>query len=129
VTSVRDLMSVSLSAQLTTWPIVAYVFQSFSAVGVIANLIVVPVLPIVMMFGVGFILFGWAHPFLSSLFVWPAWVVLKGSYAVLEYLASIPYVAVSTSLVNVWVMIIYYIALVSIFFMLGAQKLINEPAS
>jgi len=126
---IRDLVSVGLAAQLTTWPIVAYIFESFSVAGILANLIVVPILPLVMILGIGFILIGWLHPYLSYFFVWPAWVILKGAYSALEYLASFSYVAITTDIINVWVMLLYYFILGFLFFKVGALKLVNEHSA
>lgn len=105
---VRDLASVSLAAQLTTWPLIAYTFEQVSVVGIVANLIAVPVLPTVMVLGVGFLLVGWASTLLAKALLWPAWVVLRALFWMLEQLSVLPFAAYSVGVFGILGLVVYY---------------------
>jgi len=108
----RSLISVSLSAQITTWPLVAIYFDMFSLVGIVANLIVVPLLPLVMILGLGFLVFGWAGAIFAKIFLWPTWVVLRAINSLVGYLSTWPLASVEISSFAVPIFIFYYTALV-----------------
>lgn len=50
---IRDLLTVSLAAQMGTLPITLYYFQSFPTYFLLGNLLVLPVIPLVMYAGLG----------------------------------------------------------------------------
>ncbi len=108
---VRDLVSVSSAAQLTTWPLIAHTFEQISFISPVANLVAVPLLPLVMMLGVAFMATAWAGASLAQVFIWPAWILLKVIYFLLEYVAGIPYSAVTGSRVGIYLVVFYYVAI------------------
>lgn len=63
-----QLICVSLAAQLVTFPLVIYYFHQFPNYFLLSNLLVVPLIPIIIYSGIGFLLFK-ALPFLSEAFL------------------------------------------------------------
>lgn len=117
----RDLLSISLAAQITTWPIVAVNFGMFSSVGLAANLVAVPLLPVVMMLGLGFVSVGWASPALGAIFLWPAGVILRGLDVFVGWLGSWPAAALSVTAFAVPLFVFYYAAL-ALFFVIIRRR-------
>lgn len=64
--SIRGIVSVSLTAQLATAPLVAYYFHTFSVYGLVANLVIVPLV----------------YPLLAAAFVFLALPLVRGMLAV-----------------------------------------------
>lgn len=57
-----SLASVSIAAQLSTLPIILYLFHQFPNYFIISNLIIIPVATLVLYFGLAFFAFAWFEP-------------------------------------------------------------------
>ncbi|MBI2454129.1 MAG: ComEC/Rec2 family competence protein [Parcubacteria group bacterium] len=90
---IRDLVVLSLAAQTTTWPLMLYNFGALSAVSPLGNIFVVPMLNPVMFLGLGFAIVSLSQ-FLSQLFLWPVWLILKVTIKIVEFFGSFPWASV-----------------------------------
>jgi len=79
---INAILAVTLSAQVLTLPLVFYYFNVFSYVSPITNLLVIPVLPVILIFGLLLISIG---------FIWSkiAFVLSIFIYFILEYIIKI----------------------------------------
>lgn len=93
--AVEEPLLVTLAAQATTWPLIAVRTGQFSIVSLGANLLVVPVQPLVMALGGLTVLAGalWAPA--GRAVGAAAWLPLAFSIAVVEHAARVPYAAVA----------------------------------
>ncbi len=86
----RDLFVTTLSAQLMTLPIIMFVFEQYAPYALLANLLVLPVVPFAMLFtfmaGAGSL----ALPALASVFGLPATALLTYSTYVIDKVAKLP---------------------------------------
>lgn len=121
--TLRDLFSLSLSAQLTTWPIVAVNFGTVSLIGPLANLVAVPLLPVVMVLGLLFVVVGGWSLFLAKLVLWPAWLVLHFILGVVFTLAKLPVAAVQLGSLSILLVLFYYVLLTSGYLILKKKDL------
>jgi competence protein ComEC len=84
-------VSVTLSAQLGVWPLIAYYFNTFSVISILANLALVPLAGLILIGGFILILFGLLLPFLAGFLGWIiGWfciIFLKGN----QLFSAIPY--------------------------------------
>ncbi|MBA2266538.1 MAG: DNA internalization-related competence protein ComEC/Rec2 [Chloroflexi bacterium] len=104
---IREPVALTLAAQLTTLPIVLVNFERLSLVAPIANILVVPFVPITMLFSaiasLAGVLDGTVHiPVLSDAMSWfaggAAWLVLRVIVSLGMAVASLPYAAVDVSI-------------------------------
>lgn len=81
----------TLSAQIATAPIIAYTFSTYAPLSVLANLLILPFIPVVMILtfvaGIGSLIFG----NLAALFGFPATVILNYMTAVISRLSELPF--------------------------------------
>jgi competence protein ComEC len=61
----KKYLAITLSAQIFTLPLVLYHFGNFSLIGLLINVLVLPLIPLIMIFGLGFAL-------MSFIFLWGA---------------------------------------------------------
>ena len=73
---IRELLTMTLAAQIFTLQILIYNFGYISLVAPLTNILIVPLTPCIMGFGFLFILAGVFFPFLGWLFSFPAWLLL-----------------------------------------------------
>lgn len=92
----RDVVFMSVAAQLFTLPLVLHHFSILSLVSLLSNLLVVPFLPLALLLGALF-LAGSMFPLLGALLAFPAALVLSYIALAVELMASFPFAAVQAS--------------------------------
>lgn len=122
---VRELLSLSMSAQITTWPIILYNFGTFSVISPVANIFIVPLLTPIMFLGLGFALVSWSI-ILSQAFLWPAWLILKITVKLVEFFGSFPWANLNLGKIGLGAVIIYYPILIWLWKLLESKGL-NDP--
>ncbi len=86
---IRESFLVTLSAQIATLPIVLYYFHTFSLISPLVNLLVLPTIPWVMLFGALVGVCGFLSIFLGSLIAWPAYLLLSYQIFVIQFFAQL----------------------------------------
>jgi len=109
---IREVMSVTLAAQVFTWPLIVYNFGIFSLIAPIANFFVLPLLPIILCLSLFLALFGAWH-WLASIVAWPLFIFLRLIVWLAENFSTLPgaYIMVDNFPLS--------FLLVSLFFMLA----------
>jgi len=122
----RELIVLSMAAQITTWPIIIYNFGTFSVIGPVANIFIVPMLNPVMFLGLAFVAVSW-NLFLAKLFLWPVWLILHLVDKAVFWFSSIPWANVNFNKGGLILVIIYYPALI-LFWKFLEKRGFNDPA-
>lgn len=107
ILNIRGIAAMTLSAQLTTLPILIYNFGRISFVSVFANILIVPLLPFIMIGGFisGFI--GIFIEKIGQILSWPIWLLLTYITSVIDFFAAFPFA--STAIENVhWIWVASY---------------------
>jgi len=92
--SVKLILVATLSAQIAVLPLLVINFGQLSLIAPLANLLVLPVIPITMLFGFLAALAGLLFLSLGQIFGWLSWLLLTYEIKVIELLAKIPLAAV-----------------------------------
>lgn len=100
----------SLSAVIMTLPLIMFIFGRVSVVALVANLLVVPLVPLAMVFSAIAGLAGMIVPVVSGLVAWPATLLLTAMLDVVSLLARVPFAQVIRGL-NVAGLLICYLAI------------------
>jgi len=120
----RDLLSLSMAAQITTLPVLIYNFGTVSVISPIANIFVVPVLTPIMFLGLGFSAFFW-WPIAAKIFLWPCWLILKVTVRIVEFFGAIPWASVQVGKSGLILFAVYY-PLLFLFWKFLERKGLNE---
>ncbi len=115
--NLRDILSVTLAAQLFTLPIVLHYFKSVSLVALLTNLLVLPVVTFIMSFGFLAALLGAVSNFLGWIFYLPCWLLLTYFLKILDIFYQ-PWALVNFPNISLIWFVLYYIALFSTVFYL-----------
>jgi competence protein ComEC len=107
----RDLLAATLAAQVSVLPLLLYQTGLFSLVSLPANLLVLPVVPLVMLLsaiagGVGLVV-----PALAPLVGMPAYALLSYIIQVVEVSSSLPLASVSLPAFPFWITVLGYVGL------------------
>lgn len=112
-----DIISVTLSAQIFTLPIIIYNFGTVSLVALLTNLLILPTIPLLMSFGFLAALFGTFSHFLAWVFALPCYALLFYFLKILDIFNQ-PWAV--KSLINislVWFLMYYAVLFIVIWFL------------
>jgi competence protein ComEC len=103
-----DPLFVTVAAQLAVWPITIYYFHRFSLISPVANFLIIPAQPAVMMVGGLATLLGAIHPILGQPVAWVAWLFLAYTIRVVQLTARIPFASLELGGFSAGAMWLYY---------------------
>ena len=97
-----EALLVTLSAQLTTLPLLLYHFRQLSLVTMLTNLLILPIQPLVMICGGIATLAGIVWLPLGKVLAWVAWLCLTYTIEMVKLTARVPYAWVDLGRMSVW---------------------------
>lgn len=110
---IREVFSVTLAAQVFTWPIVVYNFKILSIVAPIANFIILPILPFVLVCSFLLAIFGFFYP-LTVLLSWPLIILFKLMVDIVQFLSKIPFAYVMIDIFSIGYLLLSFIFMIII---------------
>jgi len=119
---IKEYLSPTLSALLFVMPIIVYNFSQISLIALLANVLVLPLIPISMGLGFGATILGVINLGLGSLAGLLAWVPLKMIISTTQLLAKLPLASWPVSVNQFWWLIIYYLIIISLTIYLYVKK-------
>ena len=111
-----EFVLLTLAAQLTTIPIMAYHFQRISLVSFIANPFILPAQPAVMILGGLAVLLSLIWFPLGQIAAWVTWPFVVYSIRLVEIFGSIPHGTIVLGELSIWFVIFFYALLFAVTF-------------
>ncbi len=93
--SFRANLSATLSAQIMTLPIILFGFGRISLIAILANILILPVVPLTMLFGFLAGLAGFLSLKIAAIFVLPTWFLLSYQIWIVKILSLLPFASIS----------------------------------
>lgn len=93
--SFRANLAATLSAQIMTLPIILFGFGRFSLIAILANVLILPVVPLTMLFGFLAGLMGFISLKIAAIFILPAWFLLSYQIWIVKILSLLPFASIS----------------------------------
>ncbi len=113
---VGEYFLLTLAAQLTTLPLMIYYFKRISLTALIANPLILPAQPPLMVLGGLSVLSGMAFKPIGQLLAWAAWPFTAYTIRVVEWLAAIPHGSIPLSQIAFPLILLFYAILFAITF-------------
>jgi len=101
----RDVVFMSITAQIFTLPLVLHHFGILSFVSLAGNLLIVPLLPLVLFLGILFLFLSTLFPFVAPLFAFPVGLLLSYLSFVVTALSELPFAAGNVEGFPLWVLL------------------------
>ena len=111
-----EFVLLTLAAQLTTIPIMAYHFQRISLVSFIANPFILPAQPAVMILGGLSVLLSHAWFVAGQIAAWVTWPFVVYTIRMVELFDRVPHGTLFLGDVSIWFTIFFYAALLAVTF-------------
>lgn len=105
--NLRSILAMSFSAYFFTLPILIYNFGRFSTVALITNLLVLPSIYWIMIFGFVFGLAGLIWQPLAWVLSWPAWLLLTYVVKIIDWFSQIPWAQLTLEISWFWLVVAY----------------------
>jgi len=86
-----EILATTLSAQIAVAPIILFYFRQISLISPLANLLVLPIIPITMLAGFLATVIGVLFPLIGIFLAWPAWLFLSYEIKIIGLLAKVPF--------------------------------------
>lgn len=110
--NLRDVLTLTFSAQLAVLPLLIFNFGQLSLISPLANLLIVPFLPLLMILGMAIGFSGLIFPFFAKIVAFPAWLLLTYFIKTIEFLSSLPGACFNTGKVSWIILLLYYSVLI-----------------
>jgi competence protein ComEC len=95
-----ESLIVTVAAQITTTPLIILVFERFSLISLIPNLLVIPVQAQVMVWGILSVAFAYILWPVAQLLAWIAWLFLAWTVTIVRLFGSLPFASVAVENVS-----------------------------
>ena len=89
--NLKESLIATLSAQIAVLPVILYVFHKVSLIAPLANMLVLPLVPVVMLLGFVAGTLGFVSYYLALPLAYPLWLVLSYQLGVIHYFAQFSY--------------------------------------
>lgn len=119
---VNENVVLTLAAQLTTIPIMAYHFQRISLISFVANPFILPVQPAVMIVGGLAVFASLIIQPIGQLIAWIAWPFAAYTIRIVEFFDRVPNGTIFLGDSSIWLVTSFYVALLAVTFNWSAIK-------
>ena len=109
---ITEAIIITVAAQILTLPLMIGYFQQLSLISLLANALILPAQPAVMIWGGLATILGMISPVLGQFFGWVSWLFLTYTIELVRIFASLPGAAVSVD--------VSWTAIIIFYFMIGA---------
>ncbi len=125
----RGIAGATLGAQLAVLPLILYSFGRLSLIAPVANLLILPIIPLAM-----FLVFcggvsGFVWFWFGQIFGWVSWLFLSYQIKIAALLAKIPYAAISLKINWIWLVVLYLILWVAVIKIMKSQNTNSKGTS
>lgn len=118
----RDFLVATLAAQIFVLPILLYQIGSFSAVAVLVNVLVLPMVPVAMLLSFAAGIFGFISFPLSQLFGFAAYWSLGYILQTASFFAALPFASFIVPAFPFWWVVVSYLLLFLLLFALSKRR-------
>jgi len=105
----RNILAMTLSAQIFTLPILIYNFGYFSRIAPLSNVLIVPFLPYIMISGFIFGIVGIVFPVLGWILCWPCWLLLTYLIKTIDLFSQVSWASLTLEISWIWLFCSYLI--------------------
>jgi competence protein ComEC len=120
--SIKEMLAMTLGAQVMAYPIILYYFGNFSLVALFSNLVILPFIPFIMLAGLISTVFGMLWQYLGFILSWSMFFILRAIVGIIHFSASLPYASLEGISFSPANMAICYIIVLELVFIYRSVK-------
>lgn len=123
---ILEVLLLTVSAQIFVVPIIAYHFHTFSVVSLLANVMILPIIPLTMLFVFLTVVGSFVFYPLALLCGWIAYTLLTYEVFIIRSFANLSFSSITITHFPVLWMVVYYVFIVSILYYINSKNTIYE---
>ena len=109
---IKDILTMTLSAQIGVLPLLIFHFGQLSIISPIANILIVPLLPVIMISGIFLCFAGLLWLSLAKIIAWLNWLLLSYIVLIVDCLSYVPLAFYEFKSFSLVFLVLYYSALI-----------------
>ncbi|KKP68362.1 MAG: internalization-related competence protein ComEC/Rec2 protein [Candidatus Moranbacteria bacterium GW2011_GWE1_35_17] len=121
-----EIILMTISAQLFVLPIILYNFHNLAIISILANVLILPVIPVTMLFAFLATILSFIFYPLALVFGWLAYALLKYEIGTIVFLAKLKFSSLNVDDFNYWGVIIWYVALFGLVYFINKKIIGNN---
>lgn len=123
---IRDILNITISAQVFTLPILAFNFNQISLIAPISNLLVLWILPVLMIAIILALVLSFVFPSLGVVFFLPVAVLIKYIIFIADFLSKVPLAFIEVDYIWWGWGVVYYVIIVWLVRIVNDKKVNRE---
>lgn len=112
--AIRESIQMTLAAQIAAAPLIVLLFNNFSTVAPLANVLIAPFIPLAMLFGTIGVVSSYVFFPLGQAIAYLAWACLQYVIYIAQWLGQVPYASLQTQVSHWQIALLYYAGIVCI---------------
>jgi competence protein ComEC len=105
---IRGLVSSTLATQIFVSPYILYMMGQLSIIGIVVNILVLPIIPATMLLVSLTGLLGFLSHFVSEITGWISYIMLSYELFMVRFFASLPFASIELPKFSFWIVIGFY---------------------
>jgi len=119
---ISEIFFLTISAQIFVLPVILLNFGNLSLISPLANILILPFVPITMLAGFLATIFSWIFPIAGTFFSWMSFLFLRYEIEVINFLAEFQYASIKMNLVWQEVLFCYLLLAMALFWVRSKVK-------
>ncbi|MFZ2970237.1 MAG: ComEC/Rec2 family competence protein [Minisyncoccia bacterium] len=111
---IKSILLITISAQIATLPVVINNFGIFSLTSLFANMLILPLVPMIMVGGYMIMIISPVSLYIAKLVSFPVWLIMSYQLKVIDFFADVSFASFDLEKIGSSLTILYYILLVGI---------------
>ncbi|MEK7463801.1 MAG: ComEC/Rec2 family competence protein [Patescibacteria group bacterium] len=105
---IRGLVASTLATQIFVSPYILYMMGQLSIIGMVVNILVLPIIPTTMLFVTLTGLFGFVSTFISEITGWVSHILLSYELMMVRFFAHVPFASINLPKFSFWIVVGFY---------------------
>jgi competence protein ComEC len=105
---IRGLVASTLATQIFVSPYILYMMGQLSIIGIVVNILVLPIIPATMLFVSLTGLMGFVFHFISEITGWISYIMLSYELFMVRFFASLPFASIELPKFSFWIVVGFY---------------------
>lgn len=123
---IKEILIATLSAQIATLPLLLYYFGKLSLISVVANIVILPVIPFLTIYGLANLVVSAIYLPLGQILGWVSWLICAYWIEVSEWLHLAPYGYFTINNFGPGSLIVCYLVIFGLYFKFNRQVCYNS---
>jgi competence protein ComEC len=107
---IRGLVASTLATQIFVSPYILYMMGQLSIIGIVVNILVLPIIPATMLFVTLTGLLGFISIHISEFFAWVSYILLSYELRMVKIFADLPFASIELPKFSFWIVVGFYLS-------------------